>query len=119
MWNNLQHPKRHDVEAHEMWRNWGIEKVPFLKLDPDWEICVIPPFAGAMARFVLKKGDHTISVYMDTLQALGCWEVPHWEIYPNATGDSERFALSEPDRLLEAIHLSFEVMESADPPSQN
>lgn len=98
-----------------MWRSWTIKSIPFLKLDPDWEICIIAPFGGAMARFVLKKGEHTISVYMDTLAALGCWETPHWEIYPNATDDNERFALTDPERMLDAIRSSFEAMAAKEP----
>jgi hypothetical protein len=106
------HPQRYEVERHEDWRFWTMKNVPFLKLDPDWEIAVIAPFGGAMARFVIRNGSHTISVYMDTMAALGAWETPHWEIYPDSSGENSRFSLSESEAMLEAIRLSFEAMKN-------
>ena len=43
---------------------------------------IIPPFAGAIVRFMIDKGDKHVSVYLDCYDNLGCFGSPYWEIYP-------------------------------------
>jgi hypothetical protein len=96
------------VAAIEKWREWS-RKMPKLKFDKDWEVAVIPPFGGAMARFVVYKGDKYVSVYFDAYSRLG-WmydddnnPIPYWECYPATNGDAERFLLGQENDLMEEI----------------
>jgi hypothetical protein len=94
---------RYDVERLENWRG-VIDEMPFLTFPKGWEIQVIPPFAGAVARFVVRKGEARVSVYADFYERLGCWAEPHWEIYPDADDNNARFSIAtETERMLEAI----------------
>lgn len=96
-------PDRLNIERSECWREInGV--MPFLNFPKQWGIKIIPPFGGALARFVVKKGSASVSVYADFYEALGCSEVPHWEIYPDATGDNARFSIeAETKEMLKAI----------------
>lgn len=73
---------------------------------PDWaEISVIFPFAGAAARFIVRRrGDHSkrVSVYLDTKGVLGYADSPYWEAFPIAE-NNERFDYSDIDGLWAAI----------------
>jgi hypothetical protein len=96
------------MEADEDWRGW-IEKIPAVTFDPEWAVKVIPPFGGAMARFVVLSGPHRISVYLDVNESLGLWGgEPYWEAYPIAD-DVARFSLNDTDGLMAAIRA--EVVE--------
>jgi len=99
---------RYKIEQAEDWRPI-CDKIPFIKFPSDWEVKVIPPFAGAVARFLVKKGNKTVSVYCDWYERLGFFGAPHWEIYPNKSDDNERFAVDDVAALLEAIGLSLEA----------
>lgn len=82
-------------------REW-VSKIPYLSLPSDIEFKVIPPFAGAVCRFMCKKGSKTISVYLDCYDVLGCMSQPYWEIYPYK-GDTYRCYLNETEELSEKI----------------
>lgn len=74
--------ERWRIEGDEQWREW-IDHIPYISFPPDWQIKVIPPFSGAMARFWIKNGDNNISIYLDTYNRLGYWgDGPYWEVYP-------------------------------------
>jgi len=103
---------RTTIEQKEKWRDWG-KKLPALKLDPDWEIKVIPPFGGALARLVVLKGEMRVSVYFDAYARLGGMydlengnPIPYWEIYPAPKGANDcikRYFLGEEPEMLEDI----------------
>lgn len=94
--------RRWDVEADEKWREIAGE-IPFIKFPADWTVAVIPPFAGALARFRVKLPDgREKSIYLDFYDRLGYVGQPYWEIYP-VLGDVERCLLNETDKLLAAI----------------
>lgn len=98
--------QRYEVEAAERWRDISKE-MPHLKFLPSWGVAIIPPFAGAVARFVVKKGKASVSVYADYYERLGCWAEPHWEIYPGPSGENERFSIAtETDAMMAAIKKS-------------
>lgn len=82
-------------------REWG-PKIPYLKFPSDCEVKVIPPFGGANVRFLVKKNEKVISVYLDCYANLGAMDVPYWEIYPYQ-GDTYRCFLNEADDLMEKI----------------
>lgn len=88
-------------DTHFEAREW-VAKIPYIKLPSDVEIKVIPPFGGAVARFMAKKGDRSISVYLDCYANLGAMDKPYWEIYPYE-GDTYRCYLEETDELAEKI----------------
>lgn len=91
------------------WRKW-IQEIPFIKFPSSWEDQIIPPFAGAIARFRIRKAPHDkdyISVYLDGYNMLGIWyekdkPAPYWEVYPIG-GDTYRCDMLETDKLLSAI----------------
>lgn len=82
-------------------REWA-SKIPYMSLPSDVEFKVIPPFAGAVARFMVKKGNRTVSVYLDCYSILGAMNKPYWEIYPYK-GDTYRCYIDEVDELSEKI----------------
>ena len=100
--------ERSDIEVKEEWRSRWIEEIPYLQFDSDWEIKIIPPFGGALARFIVKKGDKTVSVYFDGHSKLG-WvydesdnPIPYFEIYPYHY-DAKRYYINETDKMLNDI----------------
>ena len=64
---------RYDVERREHWYSW-IDKIPALHFDPEWDVRIIPPFGGAVARFYVHYNGNHVSVYLDTMCRLG-WMV--------------------------------------------
>lgn len=89
-------------EKHE-WMKW-VTEIPFLKFPPEWRVKVIPPFAGAIARFIVKIPDcsDTVSVYLDCYNCLGFANGPYWEVYPHH-GDTGRCAMEDTETLLKMI----------------
>ena len=97
------------------WKKWA-NQIPFIKFPDDWVVQVIPPFAGAIARFVVKEatGNHKVSVYLDCYDMLGFNETPYWEIYPiDADDERNRFPLrcemAKTGRLIDFISLALAV----------
>lgn len=88
-------------------RNW-CSKIPYLPFKQGWLIKIIPPFAGAVARFLVSKGDNVekyVSVYLDCYSQLGIHESPYWEVYPY-NGDTFRCDMNEVNSLIDAIECS-------------
>ena len=101
--NHDNKTKRLEIEAIEKWESW-IDKIPKLHFAEDWDIKIIPPYLGAMVRFVVTQKDATVSVYLDCNQMLGYADGdPYWEIYPNYDGDTQRFSIEDSKGLLAAI----------------
>lgn len=94
--------KRAQVERDEEWIKI-IQQIPSLRFPASWSIQIIPPFCGAIARFIVTKGDARVSVYADFYEVLGFFGGPHWEIYPDASGENERFAIAETGPLISEI----------------
>ncbi len=97
---------RYSVEQDEKWTEIS-GTIPFVKIPEGWEICFIPPFARAVARFIVKVPGSTnrVSVYLDFYDALGCMGQPYWEVY-NVGGSSdgpERCLLNETEELIRLI----------------
>ena len=98
--------KRSEIETAEKWREW-CKRMPDLQFDADWKVRIIPPFAGALARFIVSKGDKHVSVYFDAYSQLGFMydendnPIPYFEIYPAPdTDDVRRYYLNETDAML-------------------
>lgn len=91
------------------WRKW-LQEIPYIKFAPEWEVKIIPPFGGAVARFKVKFNDKEISIYLDCYDKLGCVGKPYWEIYPAKDGDTDRFLIEDTEGLINGIRES--LMES-------
>ena len=97
--------RRYKIEQQEHWLSW-VEKIPYLKFPAGWQVQVIPPFCGAMARFRVRtekclSGTY-ISVYLDCYNRVGYYDGPYWEAYP-IRGETYRCKMEETDELLEAL----------------
>ena len=82
-------------------REWQ-SKIPKLKFHSSWDVKIIPPFGGAIIRFVIYKNDKSCSIYFDGYGLLGAVDVPYWEIYPVGE-DTYRCMLNDVDELLFVI----------------
>ena len=100
---------RSNVEHVEEWREW-CNKIPALQFDSDWDVKIIPPFGGAMARFTVKKADKAdkhVSVYLDVFSELGIMHdetgnpIPYYEVYDGE--NTPRFYLNETDEMMNYI----------------
>lgn len=96
------------VEKEYEWMKW-VKEVPSLTFKEDWNVKIIPPFAGAVARFQIKHRedeDTFISVYLDCYNELGCFGEPYWELYPYVCDEYEdvyRVRMNDTQELLEVI----------------
>lgn len=91
------------------YRKWQCE-IPFIKFEPEWEVKVIPPFGGAVVRFVAQYNNKRVSVYLDCYDNLGWVGEPYWEIYPYH-GETFRTGMNNVGELVAAIKESFESQE--------
>jgi hypothetical protein len=102
--------KRYEVEHHQKWREW-LGKIPYLQFPADWLVQMSPPFANALVRFRVKRGESAdVSVYLDAWDALGFCGEPYWEIYPY-DGNCKRFLMNETAELLAGIQ---EILDGKD-----
>jgi hypothetical protein len=102
---------RHDIERSEGWREYA-KRMPWIKFPADWQVAVIPPFAGALARFRVKLPSGTEkSIYFDAHEALGYFGAPYWEVHPYQ-GDVGRCEMTNTDELLRMIADESEAGES-------
>jgi hypothetical protein len=90
-----------EVETIQEYSKWE-KLIPFIKFPKDWEVKMIPPFGGAIVRFVVKRGENFVSVYLDCYDRLGCYGKPYWEIYP-CKPDTYRCDMNDIEDLLDAI----------------
>lgn len=84
---------------HDKW----LSEIPFFKVPDGCEIKVTPPFGGAVVRFLIKKGDCQLSIYLDCYDNLGAVGQPYWEIYPYEN-DVFRCYMNDVSELEMAIH---------------
>jgi hypothetical protein len=90
------------VEQNEKWTEW-IDKIPFITFPSEWKVQIIPPYAGAMVRFKVKKGSNDfISIYLDCYENLGYFGAPYWEVYPY-DGDTYRIEMANTKKLIRII----------------
>jgi hypothetical protein len=99
---------RMTIEDKHEWRKWCLE-IPFIDFPEEYSIQAIPPFGGAVARFVVKHKElnRTISVYLDCYDQLGIFGEPYWEMYPYED-DIYRTEMANIDDLLLHIKEEFE-----------
>ena len=101
-----QNFNRSNIERNEKWREW-CDKIPALRFDSDWDVKIIPPFGGAIARFTVTKGDKHVSVYLDAFAELGLVyddagdPVPYYEVYDGK--NTPRYYLDDVDEMMDYI----------------
>ena len=94
-------------------RSW-CDLIPPLELPPTWKIKVIPPFGGALARFIVVTEFGNVSVYLDAYDQLGCMDnKPYWEIYPGSDedGNPDRYQMNETKELINGIAKAIDNMK--------
>jgi len=98
--------KIYEVERIQEYNKWSKE-IPFIHFPSDYEIKIIPPFAGAIIRFRVKRNlsPNEVSIYLDCYDRLGIFDEPYWEIYPYQ-GDTYRCKMNNIEELLNAIEVS-------------
>ena len=82
-------------------------ELPALHFKPEWDVRIIPPFAGAMMRFTVEHNGRRVSVYCDFFDHLGYFGAPYWEMYPMhgdaSVPDVMRFPLEDTAGLIANI----------------
>ena len=84
------------------WRKW-MKEIPEITLPPGYSFVPIPPYRGAIVRFLVRKNDRQVSVYLDCYDMLGFMQKPYWEIYPAKDGDTERYDMNDVEELVKGI----------------
>lgn len=107
-------------ESLQEFSKWKYE-VPTLQFKSDWEVKILPAFGGAIIRFLVRKGNASVSVYLDAHNRLGYGSTkdlhsgdstPYWEMYPYVSSEypddyeERRFYMNETDKLLNDIEYS-------------
>lgn len=72
---------RYGIEEAQDWRGW-CKRIPAINFKQEWDVKIIPPFSGAMVRFIVEYNGKSASVYLDCFDALGYFGAPYWEVYP-------------------------------------
>ena len=90
-------------------RKWAT-KIPYMRFPHDWEVKIIPPVTGAVIRFLARKNDKEISVYLDCYNNLGVQNSPYWEAYPIGE-DTARFHWHDWQGLLDCMEVEFNKKE--------
>lgn len=98
---------RRTVENAEKWMDI-VDQIPAINFPKEWNVKIIPPFCGAVARFLAEMGDRSVSVYLDWYSQLGCMSQPYYEVYPNIDGDTSRFLLHETEEMMRTIQVSLQ-----------
>lgn len=94
------------VEQMHDFRGWS-HKLPAFHFDKEWDVKIIPPFAGAIIRFVIDYNGKHVSVYFDAYSELG-WmydndeqPIPYFEYYDGV--DTHRYYLDESEQMMNDI----------------
>lgn len=86
--------------------------IPEITFPDGWRIKIIPPYAGAIIRFIASFKNKEISVYLDGFHMLGVYSfkseerVPYWEAYP-INGDTFRCDMKDVNELIHAMKEEF------------
>jgi len=121
--------RERDKLLHEMketfeWNKWSNE-IPFLSMKEDWEVKIIPPYGVGVARFLIKKDEASVSIYLDCYRMAGATPKPYWEIFPHeyqTFEDAEmegmwiakRYYLDESEELVDGIEESIQNQKKHD-----
>lgn len=98
---HITEDERRAVERGERWESF-CKYMPKLTIPEGCQIQVIPPFCGAIVRFVVHKGNRSVSVYFDAYSRLGYCEGEYWEAYP-IDDNNNRYAPTDHDMMMADI----------------
>lgn len=94
------------AEQIHNYRGWA-NKLPVFHFDKEWDVKIVPPFAGAIIRFAISYKDKHISVYFDAYSELGLMydeneqPIPYFEYYDGE--DTHRYLLDESEQMMNDI----------------
>lgn len=108
----MDNQERFSIEYKEKWREW-CKRMPVLHFEKAWDVKVIPPYGGALARFTVDHNGKHVSVYFDAFSTMawmyeGETPIPYWEIYDGE--DTERFDFTQ-DGAYEMMRRIKEILE--------
>lgn len=102
--------RRREIERDESWDLiWQrLHQIPALNFKPEWRVRVVPPYMGAVARFIVETDYGSVSVYLDWHGHLCGWgsdqpPAPYWEAYKDEEASNVRFELDDTEGLLAFI----------------
>lgn len=102
----MYNPDRFKIEAAEKWADIAYE-IPSLNFKAEWDVKVIPPFRGAVVRFIVLKNEIQVcSVYLDWFSILGDMSKPYWEVY-DFDEICNRYMLEDTENMMEYISTLF------------
>jgi hypothetical protein len=87
-------------------REWS-KKIPALHFEREWDVTIIPPFAGAVIRFCINYNNKHVSVYFDGYSELGYMfdedekPIPYFEYYDGE--DCHRYYIDESEQMMNDI----------------
>ena len=85
-------------------REWT-SSIPPITFPSDWQVHIVPPFAGAVVRFLVAKDNKYASIYLDGYGILGAEEEPYWEVFtPIEDSFPRRCPMEDTDTLMTLIH---------------
>lgn len=112
-WREIKYPDEAFLKISEVYLAVRDAPIPALHFKPEWDVRIIPPFGGAMMRFMVEHNGKYVSVYCDFYSQLGFFNGgtdPYWEMYPRTFQnggepftDTMRFALADADELIKNI----------------
>lgn len=76
-----------------------IDKIPTLRFPKDWGIKIVPPGVGVLVRFLVVKGNTSVSVFLAHNDHFGEFDTAHWEIFPYREGAC-LIPIDQPDELI-------------------
>lgn len=86
---------------------WWAAKIPSLHFEKEWDVKIVPPFAGALIRFTIDYNGKHVSVYFDGYSELGYMyddndnPIPYFEYYDGE--DIHRYYMNESEQMMEDI----------------
>lgn len=104
------------------WYKW-VEEIPYVEWPQGWQVKAVPPFSGAVIRYLVRRGDtptgRRVSVYLDCYAILGATLDPYWEVYPgHEDGEINRCTMPDINKLLEQIETGLDYLARAHPYSE-
>lgn len=97
------------IEGEMEYYKW-VKEIPFICFPDKYEVKIIPPFGGAVVRFLIQVKEHpelgTRSIYLDCYDILGSGGEPYWELFPCETSDVFRCPMNDTQALLDALDAS-------------
>ena len=94
------------AENIQHYRKW-CKELPALHFEKEWDVMILPPYAGAIIRFVIRYKDKAISVFFDANSRLGYMydeneePIPYYEMYDGE--DIHRYYLGEHEQMMDDI----------------